>query len=249
LGKECRTATSSSVAVRRVRGLLLTSTSSIPLQCLITPSSQYPYKSRARLADSLSSSGPAFCPMSPNFVLRKMHCFCSFQRPNCAELRAKRAQFAAFEKVMSFVFKHFLASFPRFSYLLVLLPVSLTRAASNPAAFPPLLSRAKPGAMLEDSNSAYNARITHSIAVRLSFVLGSFFKCLSLFSTTYWLRSFYFLFVPIRGFPKGQGFPAIRRAWSERGTRLRQCVHKMTTIIGYHLSLILSSGKCGNELV
>jgi len=31
-----------------------------------------------------------------------------------ADLRAKRAQITAFEKVMSFVFSHFLASFPLF---------------------------------------------------------------------------------------------------------------------------------------
>jgi len=44
--------------------------------------------------------------------LSKMRCFCSFQAPNGAKLRVKCTQFAAFKKVMSFVFRQFLRFVP-----------------------------------------------------------------------------------------------------------------------------------------
>jgi len=59
------------------------------------------------------------CPALPRCAgasdgLCKLCCFCCFQTLFCANLRAKRAQFASFKKVMLFVFKYFLASFPLF---------------------------------------------------------------------------------------------------------------------------------------
>jgi hypothetical protein len=49
-----------------------------------------------------------------SFVFAKWGVICSFWGPKCVALRAKSAEFAAFKKVMSFVFKYFFASFPLF---------------------------------------------------------------------------------------------------------------------------------------
>jgi hypothetical protein len=52
---------------------------------------------------------------SPALVSAKPGVVCSLWGLIAAKLRAKGAKSAALKKVMSFVFKHFLASFPRFS--------------------------------------------------------------------------------------------------------------------------------------
>jgi hypothetical protein len=65
-----------------------------------------------------------------------------------------------------------------------------------------------------------------------------------LFSITYWLRSYYSLF--FLG-PRFSPVPGLLRFSSRSEAWRRQCVHKMTTIIGYHISLDLSSEKCGRE--
>jgi hypothetical protein len=46
------------------------------------------------------------------------------------------------------------------------------------------------------------------------------------------------------GYPSRRDHPAFPRAASPPGPRLRQCVHIMTTIIGYRSGRDLSSEKC-----
>jgi hypothetical protein len=67
-------------------------------------------------------------------------------------------------------------------------------------------------------------------------------KLNSLFSITYWLRSYYFLSIRSPCFPRRPDLASFPRVSPVSGSRLRQCVHKMTTIVGYHISLDLSSG-------
>lgn len=54
----------------------------------------------------------------PDYVLAKCGLSCSVFGQISVNLRAKRAQLAAFRKLIPFVFKHFLASFPLFLYFL-----------------------------------------------------------------------------------------------------------------------------------
>jgi len=115
-------------------------------------------------------------------------CFCSFQRPNCANLRAKCAQFAALKRVISFVFKYFLASFPRFLYILAPFRYSHLTDKFEPWRIPQSLTQARTRGVQESSICVFNARISRSMAVRFEFVS----KCDHLFSITYWLRSYYF---------------------------------------------------------
>jgi hypothetical protein len=62
---------------------------------------------------------------SPDFVFGKRGVLGSFWGQIAVNLRAKRAEFAAFRKVMSFIFKYSFASFPLFfiSYNVLLSPV------------------------------------------------------------------------------------------------------------------------------
>jgi hypothetical protein len=53
---------------------------------------------------------------------------------------------------------------------------------------------------------------------------------------------FYFPALPFRW-----NLPANPLAWPAAGVRLRQCVHKMTTPIGYHAASGLSSKKCKQQ--
>ena len=135
-----------------------------------------------------------------------MCCFCSFQRPNCADLRVKRAQFAAFKKVMSFVFKYSLASFPLFLCFVPLLQASHSRTIPNLATLPLLPTSAWTCWASKSSNSAFNARIRHSIWVRFRFVFQP-----SSFVFKYFLASFPLFFIfcisPLR--PLGGTFPPI----------------------------------------
>jgi hypothetical protein len=62
----------------------------------------------------LSLFWPRLAISELRFVFAKRGAFGSFWAPICTNLRAKRAEFAAIKKVMSFVLKHFLASFPLF---------------------------------------------------------------------------------------------------------------------------------------
>ncbi len=67
------------------------------------------------LCSRLLVTSPARSSASNSSIhLRKMRCSCSFRALICADLHAKRAQFAALKKVMCFVFRYFLASFPLF---------------------------------------------------------------------------------------------------------------------------------------
>jgi len=127
------------------------------------------------------------------FVLRRMLCLCHFQCPICADSCAKHARFATFKKVMCFVFNHFLASFPRFLYFLARLRISAGRAMSNPCRIPPLRIAAGTCAAPKSSNCAVKAYIERSICDRFRFLFSFVPEYLSLFSITYWLRSYYFL--------------------------------------------------------
>jgi len=69
---------------------------------------------KARLADYVSWSWPCLRSANLGFVSAKRGLFCSFWGQIAVNLRAKPAEFAAFKKVMSFVFKYSLASFPLF---------------------------------------------------------------------------------------------------------------------------------------
>jgi len=100
-------------------------------------------------------------------------------------------KFATLTKVKSFVFKYSLASFPRFSYSLAVLWIPPTGRFRPPSSFP-FEASAKTGEALENSNSTRNARISAlncgSFRVRFSW----FRTCVPVFSTTYWLRSYFF---------------------------------------------------------
>ena len=96
-----------------------------------------------------------------------MRGFCSFQPSTGANLRVKCVQFAVFKKVMSFVFRYLLASFPLFLYF-----SALPRPGNfEPCGVPPFRSPAKACAVSKSLNCAFKARISHSIGVRFRFVL------------------------------------------------------------------------------
>ena len=123
-------------------------------------------KSADPVADLLSLSSLA-CPLRRlSCVLRKTRACCSVQRSICADLRVKCAQFAATKKVMSFVFKYFLASFPLFLYF-----CALPRPGNfEPCGVPPFQSPAGACALSKSLKCAFKARISHSIGVRFRFV-------------------------------------------------------------------------------
>jgi len=111
---------------------------------------------------------------------------------------------------------------------------------SNPAAFHG--SRRLPERMRRQK--ARNLGLMHALGAQFGFVLGSFSTCCLCFQ---WHTGFdriilYLSSVP--GYPSCRDFRAIRRGSSLTGPRLRQCVHKMTIVVGYHRPRILSSEKC-----
>ena len=75
------------------------------------------------------------------------------------DLHAKGTKLAALKKVTSFVFKHFLASFPRFSCFLAVRWIALSRAILDRSRSP-TDARAKTCKLLQSSNSAFNPSIS-----------------------------------------------------------------------------------------
>jgi hypothetical protein len=76
----------------------------------------------------------------------------------------------------------------------------------------------------------------------LSFVPAlAFLPCA--FSITYWLRSYFFYLSSIPSFPQCRDLPDFSHALGLRVACLRQYVHSVTTVIGYHRARGLSSGK------
>ncbi len=106
----------------------------------------------ARLVDYLSPQRPRFRARKLRLVFAKRGVSCSFLRQIAVNLCAKRASFAAFKKVISFVFSNFLALFPLFLYSLAVPRVSPSRAISVPATSPTLQSPARTCAMSKSSN-------------------------------------------------------------------------------------------------
>ena len=161
--------------------------------------------------------------------------------------RAKRARFAALEKVRSFVFNHFLASFPRFFYSLAVLWIPPTGRFRPPTSFP-FEASAKTCEVLENSNSTREARISAlncgSIWVRFSFVLD-----VTSFVFNNILASVVIFFVVLNpSFPRlASTIPLFLSHPSIPALPLRQNVKKSTTKIGYHRLVGLSSEKCGPQ--
>ena len=95
-------------------------------------------RSEARLARMHVPSHPSrlFVPLSglalglasPDFVFAKRGVLCSFRGQIARHLCTKRASFAAFKKVMCFVFSNILALFPVFLNSLAVPQVSPSRA-------------------------------------------------------------------------------------------------------------------------
>ena len=86
-----------------------------------------------------------------------------FQALTGADWRAIRAQFAASKKVMSFVCKYFLASFPLFLYFLAR-PRYLRQPGNlEPGRIPASQTLAGTRVASKSSNSAFKARIVQSI--------------------------------------------------------------------------------------
>jgi len=146
---------------------------------------------------------------------------------------------------MSFFFRHFLASFPRFLYFLGILRVSPQPGNIEPCRISPSRAPAGTCAGRRSSNIAFNARIGHSIGVRFGFVF-SFVLHMPLFVFNEMVASFVLFLIHFRFLvPLSTGtVPAIPCALLVAGPRLRQCVHNMTTVIGYHRQVVLSSEKC-----
>jgi len=118
--------------------------------------------------------------------------------------------------------------------------LSPSRAMSDPAAF-----RCS-GRLLEPvrRQNARNLGLLHALSAQFGFVLGSFSTCCLCFQrhTGFDRITLYLFSVPV--FPSCRDLPAFPRGSSLTGPRLRQCVHKMTIIVGYHRPRILSSKKC-----
>ena len=95
--------------------------------------------SRGCLADSLSLSRYRDTSRVLGFVFAKCGDFCSCLSQIAVNLRAKRAKYAAFKTVIPFVFKYFLASFPRFFIF------SISRASPSAVTHPlSLAARGEP---------------------------------------------------------------------------------------------------------
>jgi len=99
---------------------------------------------------------------------------CSFNYVVCADWCAKHASFATLEKVISFVFSHFLALFPLFLLFRALLWVPSFQAIPKPVALVTLPAPLKLSVTPESAISALNARIKHSFGLDFEFVLSSF---------------------------------------------------------------------------
>jgi hypothetical protein len=78
-------------------------------------------------------------------------------------------------------------------------------------------------------------------------VLGSFFKALPLFSSTCWLRSYYFSFFAVPRFPLWQEQGGFGSRIGAAGHRLRRIVPDLTTMLGYHHLAVLSSECCNKS--
>jgi len=91
----------------------------------------------------------------------KMRCLSLLLARDCCDWRAEDAQLAAMQKVISFVFNDFLASFPLFLYFFTVHCVSPGLATSNPAAFPVSGPEPEPARCKKGANSASNAVIVH----------------------------------------------------------------------------------------
>jgi hypothetical protein len=85
-----------------------------------------------------------------------------------------------------------------------------------------------------------------SFQVHFGFVLGSFFKALPLFSRDCWLRSHYFSLFVVPGFPVWPERPGFGSRLGAGVRGLRRIIPDLTTLVGYHLSALLSSEKGGN---
>ena len=124
---------------------------------------------------------------------------------------------------MSFVFNYFLASFPRFLYFLAIFRISASEPISNSAAFP----RSRPSSERERRQEARILNLLRAFWTQFGFAFSFVLTCLSLFSMTYWLRSYYFLFFPIP-------FSPARRNHSRHPLRLVAHRPLPTTMCPYH---------------
>lgn len=135
-----------------------------------------------------------------------MRSFCSFQRPNwCKSARQtlmictfRKRDFLCFQSLPSFVSTFFVFSRKPLDFSQ---PDNLEPWRNCPCVFPP---RAR--AALESSISTFNVRISHSIAVRFSFVFER-----PSFVFEYLLASFplFFIFCVSKLCPLGGAFPPI----------------------------------------
>jgi len=127
------------------------------------------------VADFLSYSAyPAAGTRKVRIVSASCAVSSSFRYVICADLCAKHASFTALDKVMSFVFSHFLALFPLFLLFRALLRVPSFQAISKPVPLVTVPVTLKTSGTSESSISASNARIKHWFGLNFEFVLSSF---------------------------------------------------------------------------
>jgi len=89
---------------------------------------------------------------------------------------------------MSFVFNDSLSSFPRFLYFLAILRFPDRGPPRNPSASPG--TTLPSGACFTEGRTFWVQFAQNTL--KIEFVFSSFSMCLSLFSMTYWLRSYNF---------------------------------------------------------
>ena len=139
---------------------------------------------------------------------------------------------------MSFVFINILALFPPFLYSLAVPRISPVRGSPVPAASRTIQSsRPSVGDVRTLEFWVHFTHLSTQIGVRFEFVTDMPF-----FVFNNILASFVLFFVFFG--PRCSPVPGLLRFSSWSGVCPRQCVRKMTTIIGYHVSLGLSSEKC-----
>ena len=152
---------------------------------------------------------------------------------------------------MSFVFNHSLASFPLFLYLPAFLRIPPIRGISNPVAFP----CSRPTSERVWREKARKLDLMHALCinlgsfrVRFGFVLSFVFN-MAFFVFNDLVGSFvsFFVFFQSPVSASSGTVPATPRAWWLAGPHLRQCVRNLTTTVGYHGPVELSSEKCGKR--
>ena len=94
--------------------------------------------------------------------------------------------------------------------------------------------------------NARNLGLMHALSAQFGFVLSSFSKCLVCFQKHTGFDRIILYSFPVPGLRACRDLPAIPGSACPTGPCLRQCVHKMTIIVGYHGCRSLSSKKRGN---